>query len=140
VDGMTDGWLRRQLSELGEDECLELLASKVIGRVAFLDDAGPVVVPVNYVVHDGTVLFRTSPHSAVGRLVREQTCAFEVDDIDEVTESGWSVLLRGPATVVGPDDLPSAGADRPLPWPDGVRSMHVRISPRLVSGRRLPAG
>jgi nitroimidazol reductase NimA-like FMN-containing flavoprotein (pyridoxamine 5'-phosphate oxidase superfamily) len=134
---VTDGWFPGQLRDLSESECLQLLASRSLGRLAYLDDDGPVVLPVNYVVHDGTVLFRTSPHSAVGRIVPTQTAGFEVDDIDEDTRSGWSVLVRGPATVVEVDELPATAEDRPSPWVDGVRTLHVRITPRSISGRRL---
>jgi nitroimidazol reductase NimA-like FMN-containing flavoprotein (pyridoxamine 5'-phosphate oxidase superfamily) len=39
-----------QFQELSPQECLGLLRSKRLGRVAY-DDAGPVVLPVHYVIH-----------------------------------------------------------------------------------------
>ena len=136
---LTDGWFQGQLKELSEDECLELLASKQVGRLAYVDRDGPLAVPVNYVLDQGTVLFRTSPHSALGRYARSGA-ALEVDDIDDYTQSGWSVLLRGPVEYVDPDDLPADAEGRPTPWPQGVRTLHVRIRPRSITGRRLLPG
>jgi nitroimidazol reductase NimA-like FMN-containing flavoprotein (pyridoxamine 5'-phosphate oxidase superfamily) len=135
----SQGWFRGRLTELLEDECLELLTVKQVGRLAYADQDGPVVVPVNYVLHDRSVLFRTSPHSLLGRNVSNAVVAFEVDDIDDVTESGWSVLVRGRAEYLDVDDLPTSDR-RPAPWADGGRNLNVRIRPRSVTGRRLLAG
>jgi uncharacterized protein len=137
--GPTDEWFHGQLKELSEDECLELLASKQVGRLVYVDQDGPLAVPVNYVLDGGTVLFRTSPHTSLGRYARSGA-ALEVDEIDDYTQSGWSVLLRGPAEFVDPDDLPASSERRPTPWPEGVRTLHLRIRPLSVTGRRLLPG
>jgi uncharacterized protein len=136
----TDDWFEGQLRDLREDECLELLATKQVGRVGLVDPDGPLVVPVNYVVSHGVVFFRTSPHTSVGRHARSAPVAFEVDEIDDFTQSGWSVLVRGRAEYVDAEDLPTAPDERPHPWPRGVRTLHVRIVPRSISGRRLLPG
>jgi len=132
--------LTGQFHELTEEECLGLLRSKGLGRVAY-DDSGPVVLPVNYVIDSGTVLFRTSPYSSLGRHVRKGMAAFEVDEINDETHAGWSVLVRGRATYVEPTELPEVAA-RPTSWRDceGGQSLHVRITPRHISGRRLERG
>ena len=135
-----DGWFRGSLTELTREECWELLAEKVVGRIAFVDDDGPVVLPVNYVTDDGTVLFRTSASSPVAAHVRNGTVAFQVDEADEVTESGWSVLLRGVATFEQPTDVGPAKHPRPSPWVEGSRNLVVRITPHVLTGRRLLAG
>jgi nitroimidazol reductase NimA-like FMN-containing flavoprotein (pyridoxamine 5'-phosphate oxidase superfamily) len=137
---MADGWFQGQLRELPEDECLELLGSKQVGRLALVDPDGPLVVPLNYVLHEGMVLFRTSPHTSVGRHARSGPVAFEVDEIDDFTQSGWSVLVRGRAEYPDPDDLPTVAGERPNPWPRGVRTLHVWIRPRSITGRRLLPG
>ncbi|MGA8211564.1 MAG: pyridoxamine 5'-phosphate oxidase family protein [Nocardioidaceae bacterium] len=135
----TETWFQGHLHELSTPECLELLASKGVGRVAYAGPDGIEVLPVNYRVHEGTVLLRTSPHSTLGRRLRLTTGAFEVDEIDEVTQSGWSVLVRGPVEPVDPDDLPPAG-QRPEPWPTGQRTLHLRLTPHAITGRRLLPG
>jgi nitroimidazol reductase NimA-like FMN-containing flavoprotein (pyridoxamine 5'-phosphate oxidase superfamily) len=45
--------------ELTKSECFELLAHEHLGRVAVVDDQGPVVFPVKFVLDRHTVVFRT---------------------------------------------------------------------------------
>ncbi len=66
--------------------------------------------------------------------------AFEVDEFDDYTQSGWSVLVRGVASFVAADELARDEGLRPFPWADGVRTLIVRITPVSVSGRRLLPG
>jgi len=126
-----------QVRELTVEECFGLLRSKRLGRVAY-DDAGPFVLPVNYVLDGATVLFRTSPYSSLGQHMRDSQAAFEVDEIDDETAAGWSVLVRGPARYVESTNLPEAST-RPTSWREceGSQSLYVRITPTFVSGRRV---
>jgi hypothetical protein len=135
-----EGWFRGSLVELSRQECFELLAEKVVGRVAFVDDDGPVVLPVNYALDNETVLFRTSASSSMVGHLRNGTVAFQVDEADEVTESGWSVLVRGVATFEQPKGTGPANHPRPSPWVQGSRNLVVRISAHVLTGRRLLAG
>jgi uncharacterized protein len=138
---MTDApsWFRGHLQELSREECLDLLASKSVGRVAYCAPEGPEVLPLNYVLLGDSLLFRTAPHSALGQRLRLDVAAFQVDEIDDYTESGWSVLLRGMVTPVEYDDLPPA-EQRPQPWAAGSRPLHLRLAPRTITGRRLLPG
>ena len=135
----TDAWFRGPLQELSTEECLSLVSSKNVGRLAYLGTEGIEVLPLNYVVHDGTLLFRTSPHTSLGRRLRLDAAAFEVDEIDDYTQSGWSVLIRGRVEPVDVDELPPS-SDRPQPWPAGQRPLHLRLAPRTITGRRLLPG
>ena len=133
---VTDAWFQGRLTELTEAECLELLATRQVGRLAYCDQDGPLAVPVNYVIHDGNVLFRTSPHTSLGQHAPSAAVAFEVDEIDDFTQSGWSVLLRGTAELVEDvHDLPPE--DRPVSWAEGARTLFVRVPGRSITGRRL---
>ena len=136
----SEHWFPGRLTDLPAGECRDLMGSTSVGRVAFVDEDGPVVLPVNYVLDGETVLFRTSPHNAIARHVDGSTVAFEVDDFDDYTQSGWSVLVRGTARFVPPHEPPEFGALQPFPWVDGVRNLVVRISPVSVSGRRVLPG
>jgi uncharacterized protein len=129
-------WFPSHLNDMERTECLELLGSHQVGRVAYCDDLGPVVLPVNYVIDHGTVLIQLSPHSTLARNLRSAPASFEVDEFDDYNQSGWSVLVRGAATYVEPDDLRDAD-DRPVAWAEGERTFHVRITPHDISGRRL---
>ena len=132
----TPHWLPGQLRELSRSECLGLVATKSVGRIAYAGPDGPEVVPVNFVLQHHTVLFATSPHSLLGRQLGLDVAAFQVDDIDDDSQSGWSVLLRGRVEPVDTDDLPPAAA-RPHPWAAGQRSLRLRLVPRTTTGRRL---
>jgi hypothetical protein len=129
-------WFASHLRELGTPECLELLAAHQVGRVAYCDDAGPVVLPVNYALDHDTVLIQIAPHSSLARHLRATPASFQIDEYDEYTQSGWSVLVRGDAAYVDSDDLPPDDR-RPHTWAEGQRTLHVRITPREIAGRRL---
>jgi uncharacterized protein len=136
----TERWFPGRLTEMSAAECQDLMGSTSVGRVAFVDEDGPIVLPVNYVLDGDTVLFRTSPHNTVARHVDSSLVAFEVDEFDDFTQSGWSVLVRGMASFVGPEDLSRDERLRPFPWADGVRTLLIRITPVAVSGRRILPG
>jgi nitroimidazol reductase NimA-like FMN-containing flavoprotein (pyridoxamine 5'-phosphate oxidase superfamily) len=115
---------------------VELLASRPLGRISYGTHSGPVTLPVNHVVIEGDVYFRTAADSDLGRtLTTQPRVCYEVDDFDEFFRFGWSVLVRGRATVVGPD-YPLSG-DLPAPWAAGERSELIRIHSEAVSGRRV---
>ncbi|MDQ3896833.1 MAG: pyridoxamine 5'-phosphate oxidase family protein [Actinomycetota bacterium] len=79
---------------------------RTIGRVVLTVDCLPAAFPVN----DGVVV------------------AFQVDRIDPVLQSGWSVLTRGVARAGRLALRPSAPGERPC---------FVRIRSDMVSGRRF---
>jgi uncharacterized protein len=135
----TEHWFPSQLTELSRAECLELLSTHQVGRVAYCDDLGPVVLPVNFVMDRETILVRVSPHSVLARNLRSGRASFQIDYFDDYHESGWSVLVRGDAAHVESSDLPDADS-RPVAWAKGKRTFHVRITPHDITGRRLLPG
>ena len=88
------------LQVLSPAECVGLLASTPIGRVVFTDHALPAVQPVNFVLDGWTVVMRTSPESKLAVAARNTVVAFETDDFDPVSRTGWSVTVVGYARVV----------------------------------------
>jgi uncharacterized protein len=132
-------WFPGRLTEMPAGECRDLMGSTSVGRVALVDGDGPVVLPVNYVLDGDTVLFRTSPVNTLGRHLDNARVAFEVDEFDDYTQSGWSVLLRGVASFVADDEL-AGDQRRPFPWVDGARPLIIRVTPFSVTGRRLLPG
>jgi hypothetical protein len=137
--GVDTGVGTRTLAVLGEQECWQLLASETVGRVATTRSALPAIVPVNYSVHpSGQILLRTDPNSELGRTIANAVVAFEVDRIDPITRTGWSVQVVGPATASSWSALADAfELDDPQPWVAGDRSLFVRVQAGIVSGRRL---
>jgi uncharacterized protein len=125
-----------RVDQLSKDECLQLLGKKQVGRVAYNDTDGPVVMPVNFAVQDDMVLFRVAPYSQLADRLRDGPASFQVDEVDEEARTGWSVLVRGHAARVHSWELPEPDS-RPYPWAEGGRNLHVRLSPHHISGVRL---
>ncbi|MQA79642.1 MAG: helix-turn-helix domain-containing protein [Streptosporangiales bacterium] len=121
-------------ADLEPRECLDLLARGGVGRVVFVTEEGPEALPVNFVLDEGTVVFRTSAEGVLARQVG-QDVAFEVDRLDEPLAQGWSVLVAGRAEPVS--DADERARIRVRPWADGERSYHVRIRPTRITGRRI---
>ncbi len=133
--GFGSRWL-----ELTKGECFELLAGQHLGRLAFVDELGPIVLPVNFVLDAHMVVIRTDEGTKLDIASHGGRVAFEVDQIDAVTGSAWSVLIRGEAIEVT-DGLELARLSTlPLhPLAPGQKSHYVRILPALVTGRRITA-
>ncbi|MER7182213.1 pyridoxamine 5'-phosphate oxidase family protein [Streptomyces hyaluromycini] len=127
-----------RFTELDPAECRALLGGHGVGRLGVGTASGPVIVPVNYTVADGEIVFRTvtgtTPSLAPGCRV-----AFEVDRIDDAFSEGWSVLVCGPAsTVTEPEEVGRLmELAHSTPWAGGGRDLWVRIEPRSVTGRRI---
>jgi nitroimidazol reductase NimA-like FMN-containing flavoprotein (pyridoxamine 5'-phosphate oxidase superfamily) len=132
------------LEQLDEAECLRLIGPGGVGRLAYAGRFGLSVFPVNYVVHEGSIVFRTTQDSPTGEDLRtgiadaEYEVAFEIDDIDLAAREGWSVLIHGPAHHM------DSAAERALvqetgvrPWPGCDREHAIRITPVRITGRRL---
>ena len=126
------------LEVLDRDECLRLLGGAVIGRVGVSSGALPRVLPVNFRLDGDRILIRTSRGTKLDAATANAVVAFEVDEIDPTTETGWSVVVTGLAEeVVDPDDLADAQSLPLVRWAPGPDSRIVAISPDLVSGRRI---
>src|SRR5579864_7564089 len=130
-----------QLQELTKTECFELLANEHLGRLAVVDDRGPVVFPVNYVLDRHTVIFRTEEGTKLHAASRGSRACFEVDGTDATARTGWSVVVRGEVTeVTDPAELARL---RELPlraWAPGPRNRYARVLPAVLTGRRVTAG
>ena len=89
--------------ELSVDECLNLLAGEVFGRLAVVTPGGPRIVPVNYALLDDSVVLRTSPYSELAQHAVGKDAAFEIDEVDHTRQTGWSVVAVGRLEEVEPD-------------------------------------
>lgn len=127
------------MSELEHQECIALLTSDEVGRVALATPDGPRILPVNYRVHDDHVYFRTMPYSVLGTYGHEVELAFEIDHLDHGTRQGWSVVVLGRGSwVEDPDEVRRirAGWD-PSPWAGSHRYMYLKLHIREATGRRI---
>ena len=129
------------LEELPRNECLRLLASVRVGRIVYTTRALPAVAVVNYAVNDGSVVFRSDGGGKLETATRHAVVAFEADEMDPATGSGWSVTVVGPAEEVTDDgEITLLRMLRLEPWAPGEQEHFFRIQPEIVTGRRvLPA-
>ena len=132
------------LQVLDEAECLRLISPGGVGRIAFVGSYDLTVLPVNYRLAGGAILFRTTPDGTTDEDLRtgidrgEYRVAFEVDHFDDDTREGWSVLVQGPAHHLDADDEQAAARQAGVePWAAGDRSHFIRITPVRVTGRRI---
>ncbi len=122
------------LVELARDECLVLLRSFTVGRVAITLPSGSVlVVPVNYVVDGEAIVFRSDPGEKLEQLNGTQA-SFQIDFIDPVHHTGWSVLVQGTAHRASATEVQHLAVDS---WAGGQKPHWVRVVPRAITGRRL---
>ncbi|MFE7133758.1 helix-turn-helix domain-containing protein [Streptomyces sp. NPDC057638] len=126
------------LRVLDESECRALLGRGGVGRIAVVTPDGPVVVPVNYLVLDGEISYRTALGAAPS-LAGEQVVAFEVDRVDDAFRQGWSVLVVGQGHFVT-DTARVAELEARAPglaWAGESRTVWLSITPRRITGRRI---
>ena len=118
-------------TELTVEECLELLATASVGRFAVAGPAGsPLVVPVNFVLDGDVIAFRTAPGAKLDAL-RRHRASFQVDWIDPLHRTGWSVLVQGLAFEGSAPDVEVE------PWDAGPKLYWIRLIPSAITGRRL---
>ncbi|WP_328835286.1 pyridoxamine 5'-phosphate oxidase family protein [Streptomyces europaeiscabiei] len=124
---------------LDRQECIGLLATVPVGRVVYTRQALPAVLPVNFVLDtDGSVLLCTSAASDLVRAIDGFVVAFEGDEFDPVTRSGWSVVVTGRAAVVtDPAEHERLSRSGPSSWMPMHDEVFVRIESEVVSGREL---
>ena len=118
------------------DEWRRLLAEDVIGRVAVVIGATPMILPVNYALDGEDIIMRTMPGSRLD--IGQGHAAFEVDSFDRATQSGWSVLVTGQleeVTSYNAKDRERLQALPVQPWATGERSLWLRLRPSFVTGR-----
>ncbi len=133
--GTIDG--RTWMEVLGPHECWALLDAVPVGRLAVLVDGAPEIYPINHVVDDGTVVFRTDAGSKLRGLATSSRVCFEVDGTDPFTRAGWSVVVKGRAVELHTAEDVRHAATLPLDhWAFGEKSRWVRIEPVEVTGRR----
>jgi nitroimidazol reductase NimA-like FMN-containing flavoprotein (pyridoxamine 5'-phosphate oxidase superfamily) len=129
------------LVPLDRADCLALLATRPFGRLVFTHRALPDVLPVNYQLDGEHLLIRLGSGSAAATATQDAVVAFEVDDIDVLSRTGWSVTVVGRAQeITDTDELTRARAHGLTTWAGDDRDHFVRVAAEKVTGRRLLKG
>jgi pyridoxamine 5'-phosphate oxidase-like protein len=108
-----------------------LLMTAELGRLAFTDAHGPTVEPFAFALAGDAIVIGVGAHSGA-RAAVGQTVAFEVDEIDPVHRTGWTVVAVGTL-----HRAPATGIDRPESWPDDEERILLVLPVQRLSGRRL---
>jgi uncharacterized protein len=127
------------LEELSKEQCLELLQTKEVGRLAVVVDGQPAIFPVNYLLDGELVIFRNDPGTKLTNASLNRV-AFEVDEIDAAAREGWSVVVQGTGRefTSGLDEASERERAMSLTtWVTGEKGHWVRITVPRISGRRI---
>lgn len=128
-----------RMGVIDETQSIALVESTPVGRVGFMSDDGPLVLPVNHAWHEDSIVFRTLEGQKLAAATDNATVCFEVDRWDEADHSGWSVVIRGKARqVTGWAEIEQLENLGLVPWSkEKWRPLWVRIEPTDISGRIL---
>ncbi len=129
---------RQQATEiLDESECWELLDHADVGRLA-VDIAGqPDIFPINFVVDDKGIVFRSAAGTKLAGAVLNRLVAFEIDGYEPDDRTAWSVVVKGEARPIERMQEVFDAEDLPLfPWLAWDKPNFVRVEPTVVTGRR----
>ena len=133
----------RVYEELSVDECLELLEAHKFGRLAIVVDDRPIVFPINYALEGDAVVFRTAVGTKLSGAALGHV-AFEIDHVDEATQTGWSVIVQGVGndiTLTLDEQSERLRALMIETWVPGEHAHWVGILAQTITGRRLrPSG
>jgi hypothetical protein len=123
---------------LDRDECLALLRTAPVGRLAVTVGAMPMVLPVRFRLAGDCVYFRIVRGTALDAATNGTIVAFEADEIDPAALTGWSVVVVGLAEDALESACPAELAGAGVPWArPGSDHRIVVVSTDRVSGRRV---
>lgn len=137
------------LEELSESECWTLLRTVAVGRLATpTAHGGADVFPVNHVVDQGSIVFRTALGSKLTNALDATEVAFEADNAAsslqeqaERLDDPWSVVIHGSAELITRHtELFDSFELAVQPWHVSNKPYYIRVVPTSVSGRRFHVG
>lgn len=109
-----------------------------VGRLVLTIDALPTVRAVTFALVDGLIVVRTAADSTVACKADDTIVAFEADELDAATASGWSVTVTGRAALVtDPSAVTRYQTVLLASWAPGARDEFVTITTEIAEGRRL---
>jgi len=123
---------------LAFDDCWDLLAAATIGRIGLVVDDHPEIFPVNYVLFQRHLVFRSSPGRKLWGALASRPGVLEIDGYDAPSGEAWSVVARGEAELMtDPDEIAQVNALGLEPWQPGAKDNYIRLVPRALTGRRF---
>jgi uncharacterized protein len=127
-----------QAEEFSHSECILRLEADGVGRVAAILDCRPYICPVNYVLHEGAIVFRTRRGSHLHMATHDSYAALEIDRADFMYHEGWSVLVQGRSShIVDPAEVIALARVCVAPWAGDAMDSFVQIRLDEVHGERI---
>jgi nitroimidazol reductase NimA-like FMN-containing flavoprotein (pyridoxamine 5'-phosphate oxidase superfamily) len=124
----------REIEQLDAEACQHLLRTNDLGRLAIVGAGRVDIYPVNYLVFDDDVYFRTAPGSKLDALGEKAEVAFEVDGRGRRTV--WSVVVHGTARPISDEELVQSSRISRMPTDlPGNKTRYVQIEATEVTGR-----
>ncbi|MCK7638556.1 pyridoxamine 5'-phosphate oxidase family protein [Corynebacterium pygosceleis] len=124
---------------LNHEECIERLNRVHLGRVVVRRSDDMDIFPVNFVVDDGQIYFRTAEGSKLFTIELNHDVLFEADEV--VDGRAWSVVVKGEAGLLkGNADIQHADTLPLKPWLPTLKYNYVRITPGEINGREFRLG
>jgi uncharacterized protein len=140
---VSEGQSPPTMQDLTVEECYTLLATQQVGRLGVNAEHYPLILPVNYALDHGIIVIRTGPGTKLAA-ADHANVTFEVDEIDRVRRTGWSVLVRGLAEEVTTrhraELIERTKTSGVQPWAPGEHGHWLRLIPHKITGRRIGAG
>lgn len=125
--------------ELSETECWEVLGASGIGHLAFqTQPIGVDIVPINYLITDRQLFFRSGSGTKLSRLAHHPHVAVQVERLEN---GRWlSVVLKGQAARLALDEeIERSRVLELAPAQPGEKFNYVRIAPDAITGRTFAA-
>ena len=134
-----DGWSPQgAVEELSVEESWIRLGQRSEGRLGVSADNSPGIYPVDYVISERTILFRTAEGEKLHRIRNNEHVVFEVEGDHQ--RRTWSVIVTGVAQELSVEPVLSPAAiDGFPPWAPTAPYVYVRITPTAVRGRQWEA-
>ena len=135
---------RRVVERLDEAECIELLSTGRIGRLVYNSRYGPLALPFEYKVREGSIVARTYQATFTEEDLRtgiahaEYQVVVEIDHVDPDAREGWVVIVRGTAHHMDTEaDRASIAGIGLESWVEGEPEHFIRVDPIFAGGQRV---
>ena len=129
---------RNGMEILDDDACWDLLRSQPVGRLAVAIAGEVEIFPINYLVHEGQIVFKSAQGSKLAALAANARVSFEIDGYTPDSGDAWSVVIKGVAYELQRFSEIYEAEDLPLfPWNASPKDFFVTIRPREMAGRRF---
>lgn len=129
---------RNGMQILDDDACWDLLRGQPVGRLAVAIAGEVEIFPINYLVHDRQIVFKSAQGSKLAALAANARVTFEIDGYTPESGEAWSVVVKGLAHELQRFSEIYEAEELPLfPWNASPKDFYVSVRPREIAGRRF---